>query len=231
MSGEPPRKRHSPAVYRRRRVVLLLALLIVVALIWLLIAQPWRGAAAEKEPAPTRTTAAPSPVPGTPTSALTPSAAAEPETAPEPEAAPSAETTPTAKACLPRDIAVEAITDQDTYGAGQNPQLSIRLTNNGSTDCTLNVGTSGQSFTITSGSDVWWRSTDCQTEPSDMIVLLTAGQSVSSAAPLAWDRTRSSVSTCGDANRQKAPGGGASYHLSVAIDGIASTQSKQILLY
>ena len=64
-----------------------------------------------------------------------------------------------------------------------------------------------------------------------MVVLLAAGQSVSSAAPLTWDRTRSSVGSCADPNRQTAPGGGASYHLSVEIGGIASTQSKQIFLY
>ena len=200
---------------------------------WLLIAQPWRGAAADRaDPAPTSTQAAATdlPVPGTSSPSATPSATPTPEAttdaAADASATPSATATPSAKPCVARDIAVEALTDQETYEPGQNPQLSIRLTNNGSTDCTLNVGTSGQSFTIMSGSDVWWRSTDCQTEPSDMVVLLAAGQSVSSAAPLTWDRTRSSVGTCGDANRQIAPGGGASYHLSVEIGGIASTQSS-----
>lgn len=236
MSGEPPRRRHSPAVYRRRRIVLLVALVAVVALVWLLIAQPWRGAAAENpapKPSATRAAATDLPVPGTltpsPTPTSTPTESAD--AAPEPTTSASPEATPTAKPCVARDIAVEAVSDQDTYEPGQNPQLSITLTNNGATDCTLNVGTSGQALTIVSGTDVWWRSTDCQTEPSDMVVLLAAGQSVSSAAPLTWDRTRSSVGTCADADRQSAPGGGASYHLSVEIGGISSTQSKQILLY
>ena len=61
-----------------------------------------------------------------------------------------------------------------------------------------------------------------------LIVLAPASVS---AAPLTWDRTRSSVSTCGESNRQIAPGGGASYHLSVEIGGIASTQTTQMLLY
>ena len=115
---------------------------------------------------------------------------------------------------------------------GQNPQLSIRLTNDGSADCTLNVGTSGQSFTIMSGSDVWWRSTDCQTEPSDMVVLLAAGQSVTSAAPLdVGPHTLGGRHMRRRRTGRVAPGGGASYHLSVEIGGIASTQSKQMLLY
>jgi len=234
MSGDSSRRRHSPAVYRRRRIVLLVALVAVVALVWLLIAQPWRGAAAESpapKPSATRAAATDLPVPGTATPSGTPTPEQTADAAPEPTAAASPEATPTAKPCVARDIAVEALSDQDTYEPGQNPQLSIQLTNNGASDCTLNVGTSGQSFTIMSGTDVWWRSTDCQTEPSDMIVLLAAGQTVASAAPLTWDRTRSSVGTCADGGRQNAPGGGASYHLSVEIGGISSTQSTQILLY
>lgn len=231
--SEPTRnRRHSPAVYRRRRLVVLLAIIAVVAVIWLLIAQPWRGAATEGAPqsaaSPTSEAATDLPVPSedagaSATPAATPAASSA---APSPEAS----ATPAAAPCVARDLAVEAVTDQDSYATGQNPQLSIRLTNNGE-DCTLNVGTSGQAFTITSGSDVWWRSTDCQSEPSDMIVLLAAGQTVESASPLEWDRTRSSVSTCGDEDRPRAPGGGASYHVSVEIGGVASTDTRQIFLY
>ena len=216
--------------------MLLLVLIAVVAVVWVLIAQPWRGAAADQaESKPTPTQAVETEVTSTPSSSPTPSAAPAPEqttdAALEPSATPDPTATPAAKPCVSRNVTVEALTDQDTYEAGQNPQLSIRLTNDGSEDCTLNVGTSGQSFTIMSGSDVWWRSTDCQTEPSDMVVLIAAGQSVTSAAPLTWDRTRSAVGTCDDPGRQSAPGGGASYHLSVEIGGIGSTQSKQMLLY
>ena len=160
-----------------------------------------------------------------------PTITATDETATDTAASPSPSATPVAEPCITRDVKVEAVTDQPTYASGQNPQLSIRLTNNGTTDCTLNVGTSAQVFTITSGSDTWWRSTDCQSEPSDMVVLLAAGQTVASAAPLTWDRTRSSVDTCADPDRPRAPGGGASYHLAVEIGGIASTDSAQLLLY
>ena len=240
MSGAPPRRRHSAAVYRRRRIVLLAVVAAgrgrggVAAHRAALAGRGGADRRADPTPTPsaTQATATDLPVPDTaetatptPTPTKTADAAAEVEPTASPEA------TPTAKPCVARDVAVEAVSDQETYEPGQNPQLSITLTNNGATDCTLNVGTSGQSFTVMSGSDIWWRSTDCQTEPSDMVVLLAAGQSVSSAAPLTWDRTRSAVGTCGDSDRQSAPGGGASYHLSVEIGGIASTQSAQILLY
>jgi hypothetical protein len=225
------KRRPSAAVYRRRRFVVLLAILVIGAgVAWLLIAQPWRSFAqgAEAESAPT-TTASLTPTPtatGTPTPTATPTATPTPSPTPDASA-----TVAAAKPCVASAILVEALADADTYAAGQNPQLSIRLTNEGGVDCTLNVGTTTQVFAVTSGADVWWRSTDCQTEPSDMIVTLAAGQTVSSATPVVWDRTRSSVATCGTGNRPVAPGGGASYHVSVEIGGVPALSSKQILLY
>ena len=93
-------------------------------------------------------------------------------------------------------VKVAAVTDHDTYSADQNPQLSISLTNSSGKDCTMNVGTTTQTFTITSGTDTWWRSTDCQQTPSDAIQTIKAGATITSSAPVVWDRTRSSVDTC-----------------------------------
>lgn len=228
MSGTERRRKHSPAVYRRRRIVLFVALLAIVAVVWLLIAQPWRGSAKENARSSTgqtqdAATSLPAPTPG---------ASGGTGGTPPPEGTTVDPSTASgAPACTKNDVTVEAVTDSDAYGSGQNPQLSIRLTNTGKTDCSLNVGTSAQVFTIMSGEDTWWRSTDCQSESSDMVVLLAAGQTVSSAAPVSWDRTRSAVGTCGDAARDAAPGGGASYNLSVQIAGIGSTQSAPFLLY
>lgn len=230
---DAPRRRHSPAVYRRRRLVVLVAVIAVAAAVWILVAQPWRGSAADGPdpapslsassvatmlPAPSATVAAESPAP---TPAETPIADAPTPTQPA----------VTAAACTSADVTVDAVTDQSSYPSGQSPKLSIRLTNHGDQDCTLNVGTTTQILTVTSGQDTWWRSTDCQSEPSDMIVLLPAGQTVSSVEPVTWDRTRSSVSTCDSASRPRAPGGGASYHLSVSIGGIASSGTAQFMLY
>ncbi|MFK4834243.1 hypothetical protein ACI3KY_00780 [Microbacterium sp. ZW T2_14] len=233
MTGTTPRRRPSPAVYRRRRLVLLIALLVVAGVVWLLIAQPWAVAATDSSKKPdteqSQDSAESLPVPssqatvgGTDTGAV--------EGAVVEGATPTPGATPAAAPCVASEITVEGVTSADTYAGDQNPQFSITLTNNGA-DCTLNVGTSAQSFTVTSGDDVWWRSTDCQSEPSDMVVLIAAGQTVSSAAPLTWDRTRSAVGTCADGNRPLAPGGGSSYHLSVEIGGVASTEPKQFLLY
>lgn len=217
--------RQSAAVYRRRRLAVLTIALLTVALIaagvWLAIAQPWATtSSSDKKPTPET---AQTPTPDAEESP-TPDASGSPEPSPDPSA------TPTIIACEAANIAVVAETDADTYAAGAMPKLSIELTNKGSQDCTMDVGSSTQKFTVTSGSDRWWTSTDCQTDPSSLIVTLKAGESVTSATPVVWDRTRSSVSTCQDETRPRAPGGGASYHVSVSIGGFESAKPKQFLL-
>lgn len=197
-------------------LVLLVAALAVG--VWLVIAQPWANAAAEPTPTPTPTVVEESPTPE-PTGS---------ETSP-PE--PTEEDTAKAAPCQAVDITVEALTDADTYAAGELPELSISLTNTGSADCTLDVGSATQTFTVSSGSDEWWRSTDCQENSSSMVVTLAAGQTVPSATPVVWDRTRSSVDTCDQENRPRAPGGGASYHVAVSIGGFDAPVTRQILLY
>ena len=219
-------RRRTEAVYRRRRIVffggLTVLVLAVAAGIWLAVAQPWADAGAE--PAPTPTTS-------TPPATDSPAPTSSESPAPEPEPEPTEDETPTATPCQPGDVTVEAVTDADTYPAGALPQLSISLTNTGASDCTIDVGSTTQVFTVSSGSDTWWRSTDCQEDPSSMVVTLTAGQTVTSATPVQWDRTRSDVATCDQENRARAPGGGASYHVAVSIGGFDAGQTRQILLY
>lgn len=212
--------RQSAAVYRRRRLVVTLLLVLVLAAVgggvWLAIAQPWA------DPAPAATSSDPTPT----SDAGTPTPSAEPTA----DASPDPSETPGIVACTAADVAVAAVTDADTYPAGVLPQLSISLTNTSAKDCTMNVGSKTQKLTVTSGTDVWWRSTDCQSEASDMIVTLEAGKSVTSATPVVWDRTRSTPKTCDEKNRPRAPGGGASYHIAVSIGGFESEKAKQIIL-
>ncbi|MBO0980736.1 hypothetical protein [Microbacterium sp. SD291] len=222
--------RHSAAVYRRRRLVLLVALILSVAVIgvsaWLLIARPWAGAASEAGPTPSAPSEEDSP---SPSPSADGSASPSPSPSPSPES--STEQTPAIVACKAKDVEVTAVTDAETYPAGVLPQLSISLTNRSQTDCTIDVGSTTQAFTVSSGEDVWWRSTDCQENPSSMIATLAAGATVVSKVPVTWDRTRSSVETCAQENRPRAPGGGASYHVGVEIGGFTAVATKQIFLY
>lgn len=205
MSTNEHQGREPRSVYVRRRLWFLAGVLAVIAIIVLVIWKP--GSTSGAEPEATSTTSAPS-------------------------AAASATPTPTpgeVAACTKDDVSVEALTDKSTYGAGELPQLSLRITNIADTACSINVGTAAQVFTIKSGSDTYWTSTDCQVEPSDAAVELAADQSVESSIPIAWDRTRSTPSTC-EGERPAAPAAGASYHLSTSIGGIESESSKQFIL-
>src|SRR5690606_12122109 len=138
-------------------------------------AQPWADAAPEAAPTPTAT-ASESPAPEPTDASPSPEPTAS-ETAPAP--------------CRASDVTVEVVTDAESYPAGSLPELSISLSNTGASACTLDGGSATRVFTVTSGEDVWWRSTDCQENPSSMVVTLEAGQTVASAEPVVWDRTRS----------------------------------------
>lgn len=133
-------------------------------------------------------------------------------------------------ACTDEQIVVEPVTDKAVYASGEQPKLSVTITNTGPNTCVLNVGTAAQVFTVSSGNDTYWASTHCQLEPVDAEVSLAPNEPVSSSEPIVWDRTRSTADTCGAA-RTAVPAGGASYHLNVSVAGFESSSSKQFLLY
>lgn len=205
-TGESRDKR---SVYVRRRLLVLAGLLAVIAIVVLVIWKP--GSTSGFETAPK----------------ATPSAEAKPSESAAPEATEDAAGEVTA--CTEKNVLVEAITDKGTYAANELPQLSLQITNTGENPCTINVGTSQQTFTITSGTDVYWTSTDCQVEPADAEVQLEPAQTVASSTPIAWDRTRSSTTTC-EGERPAVPAGGVSYHLTTAVAGIESAKTKQFQL-
>lgn len=132
-------------------------------------------------------------------------------------------------ACTLTDLNVQAATNQASYGGGELPQLSLSVENTGEEACIADLGTAGMTFTVSSGSDQVWRSTDCQTAPESLPVILETGESLESEE-VEWDRTRSSVETC-DIPRDPVVGGGASYHLSVTAGGAESKVTAQFLLY
>ncbi|MBD8101974.1 hypothetical protein [Plantibacter sp. CFBP 8775] len=214
-----PRGPERPAVYWRRRLIVFGVLLAVIVLVIVLIVRLASGPGTENTAAKT-----------TPTPTATPAPTPAPEastTAPIDEAA---TTDPgSAAACTADQIRVEAVVNGTSFAADELPQLSLSVTNTGSAACTMNAGTSQQVFTVSSGEEPYWTSTDCQTAPSDQQVLLEPGKTVSSNPPITWDRTRSVPDTC-DQPRDPVPAGGASYHLNTSIGGFASADSAQFLL-
>lgn len=196
--------------------MVLLGLVAVVVAIVLIIVRP--GASEGDEPDATGQ-GAPSATPG----------ATDDPSAP-PTAIPTEPTAADGDPCTEKNIVIEAVTDKSVYEAGEQPALSVTITNTGKNVCVLNAGTKAQVFTITSGTEVYWLSTDCQVDPIDAEVSLAPGTPISSSVPIMWDRTRSSVDTC-DGPREAVPAGGASYHLEVAVDGFTSETTKQFQLY
>ena len=85
-------------------------------------------------------------------------------------------------------------------------------------------------YTITSGTDLIWNSTDCQTNKTPLMQVLDPGTAKAlSTTPFAWDRTRSSTTTCSGA-RPAVTAGGASYHLNVKLGKVTAKGTKQFLL-
>ena len=200
-------------VYWRRRLVVLLGALAVIVAIVLIVVRP--GANADGAASPTKTPASTSQ-----TDAATP----KPTTSST--AKPAADGT--AAACATGAVKVVPVTDASSYGAEGAPMLSLKLTNTGDAACTMSVGSDVQKYTITSGKDLIWTSTDCQTKPEKTTATLEPGKTVTST-PFAWDRTRSDPKTCND-DRDQVAADGASYHLDVTVDKVASTDSKQFIL-
>jgi len=211
-----PRRRVSPAVYRRRRLVVGIGLLAVIVAIILIIVQPG-GATPAPAPSPSGSS-----IPR-PSTVSTPAATTAPSTAP------AAADTANVAACAPSSLTVGAITDAVDYQAGVLPQLSLTITNTGTTPCVYNVGTSKQVLTITSGAETYWMSSDCQTGAADLDAVLQPGKTETSA-PIQWSRERSAPGAC-DTPGAAVPANGASYYLMASVGDVKSKESRQFLLY
>lgn len=105
------------------------------------------------------------------------------ESTTEPTAEPTANST-----CEDSDVAVEASTDHAVYQQGENPVLTLSISNEGDDECTINLGTSEMEYLITSGEDRIFSSTDCQVEATDNYQTLKSGET--EKANLTWERIR-----------------------------------------
>jgi hypothetical protein len=136
-----------------------------------------------------------------------------------------------APACAPADVKVIAVTDALTYAAGVDPQISLSITNVGPAACTFKDGSDVQKYVITSGTETIWSSKDCQTSAVSATSTLQPNIPVKSS-PFAWSRTRSNAADCAATNPPQVIAGGASYHLTVTVNGVTSSKvnSPQFIL-
>jgi hypothetical protein len=136
-----------------------------------------------------------------------------------------------AAACKASNVKVVGITDAVSYASGVDPQLSLSITNTGPTACSFKDGSDEQVYLITSGTEKIWSSKDCQTGAVSATTTLKPGVAVKST-PFPWTRTRSNPADCTATNAPQVIAGGASYHLTVTVNGVTSAKadSPQFLL-
>ncbi|MDQ0030769.1 hypothetical protein [Arthrobacter bambusae] len=198
------RRRPSPAVYRRRRLVVFGALLLVLAM---LVA----GAVAMSSSLSGKADSGAS---------RAPAAGATPaiQTPSEDPTAVTATPTPT-PVCDLNLVTVTASTDQPAYAAGQNPVLSMKITNGGSAPCQVNVGTSQMEFLVMSGEDRIFSSKDCQAKSDDLVKQIDPGKSEIANFP--WQRNRTTEG-CGVISAKPATG---TYTFKAILGNKASTKT------
>lgn len=185
-------------MYRRRRLFLGAALLMVIALVAGGFALAGAISGTSEQASATDPAAAA-------TASADPSSQASPS-APEPTPTPSA--TPT---CNQNLVTVSASTDKAAYGPGENPMLTLKVTNGGTMPCEVNIGTSQMEYLVTSGPDRIFSSRDCQAKSEDLVK--TIGPGASETANFPWSRNRS-VEGCQPVEAK--PGGGGAYYIFTA---------------
>lgn len=188
-----------PSVYWRRRALVLLGLIAIIVIIVLIVTRPAAS--------PGQQTPSPSP---TATGGSAAGSGNEEEL------------------CNPAAIVIEPLTDNNPYPAGVQPLISMRITNTGSSGCTLDVGTAEQYYAIVSGSDPIWNSRDCQTDSTSRLFVLEPNEPATTT-PLPWDRTRSSPNTC-SSPRPEVVAAGSTYRLSVSLGDIEAASDLAFIL-
>lgn len=153
---------------------------------------------------------------GQPAQGATPSAA---PTAPV-ETAPVAEPSSDPTGCLEADVSVAASMEQATHGPSQNPVLIMTVKNEGKFECSVNVGTSQQEFTVMSGSDRIFSTSDCLADPSDIEIIMAPGSS--ETARFTWERVRSAPG-CKVVNAKPRPGW---YGFTAKLGNISSEKAS-----
>ncbi|PZF26907.1 hypothetical protein DEJ05_08360 [Curtobacterium sp. MCLR17_045] len=220
-----------PVVYWRRRALVLAALLVVVLVVVLIVVGRGSGATSAA-PSASASAGAGSGAGASSAGSAGSGSGSSRSAAPKPAASASAAATKPAAAdgstCTKDQIVLTPVLDKSAYGPTEDPKIAMSIKNSGTNSCHLDLGSAQQVLTISSGQEQYWSSKDCQTGGTNQDVTIRSGQTLTTPA-IAWDRTRSSTSTC-DSSRPAVTAGGASYHLQVAVGNLESKTSVQFIL-
>ncbi|KIQ13129.1 hypothetical protein [Curtobacterium flaccumfaciens] len=211
-----------PVVYWRRRALVLGALLVVVLVVVLIVVGRGNGATSAAPSASASAGAGAGSGAGASSAGSAGSGSGSSRSAaPKPAAADGS-------TCTKDQIVLTPVLDKSAYGSTEDPKIAMSIKNSGTNSCHLDLGSAQQVLTISSGQEQYWSSKDCQTGGTNQDVTIKSGQTLTTPA-IAWDRTRSSTSTC-DSSRPAVTAGGASYHLQVAVGNLESKTSVQFIL-
>ena len=213
-----------PVVYWRRRATVLGALVIIVVVVVLIVVGRGSGATSAAAPTSSPSSSAPSSSSHSSPSTSTAAGSATRTATAKPSQASAAD----GSTCSKDQVVLTPVLDKEAYGPTEDPKIAMSIKNSGTNSCHLDLGSSQQVLTISSGEEQYWSSKDCQTGGTNQDVTIKAGQTLTTPS-IAWDRTRSSTSTC-DSSRPSVTAGGASYHLQVAVGNLVSKTSAQFIL-
>ncbi|AOY55571.1 MAG: hypothetical protein RI933_7 [Actinomycetota bacterium] len=195
------RGRPTKAVYRRRQLIALGVVVLLGWLIWVLISSLFAFVAGLINPQG-------------PEDGVTPQAGAS---------------------CAPGVITIAPIvansagSEQSSFSLDSYPYFGYKLTNTSSVDCTFDVGPLVTQYTVTSGDQTIWDSSQCfATGLTNQVVTVPKGETLTSPLGI-WYRVYSSETGCG-AEQDVVTAGGASYHLKVTVNGVISQNTSQFIL-
>lgn len=118
--------------------------------------------------------------------------------------------------CHKRDLTVTAATDVASYPAGSLPRLSAVVRNVSDRACRFSTAPGERVWTIVSGADRVWTSTDCTRPGGRATTRLRPGKTIAYA--LVWNRRRSATG-CPTDTPEASRG---TYQLAVTVDGVAA---------
>ncbi len=121
-------------------------------------------------------------------SASTPAPTMSEPAASEPTVSPSA-SPPAEAGCPATAVQILAGADQDSYRVDGRPVLELRVTNTGTSPCTLDLGPTAVELLVYSGADRIWSSDDCSSGDAAKITSLVPGEP--SSTMLTWPARRS----------------------------------------
>lgn len=176
----------APSVYWRRRIIVLGSLVVLLLLLLLTIRVMTGGGDDTPLADGTGTSAgssssaasvAPSPPSSTSTSAASASQSRTSATE-RSSAQPSTRVVVMPARCLKADLALQAVPGQSKYKVGQQPTVSLQVTNTGARPCVQDLADKQVVLKIYNGESRVWASHDCEIQPGTADRTLPMGQAV-----------------------------------------------------